>query len=89
MLELTEGERAFLTEMRGISTDNQGREILVGLTLDESREYIKLMNARLGDLQVNFDAGERYIELNNKYELARLAIIGAEIAARGDTSQRH
>jgi hypothetical protein len=78
-----------LTEMRGISTDTQGREILVGLTHDESQEYVVYLNARLANRQTSIEAGDRYVELNNKYESARLAVLGAEIAAREHTSQRH
>ena len=36
MVEFTAGERAFLEEMRGLAKDENGQEVLVGLTLEES-----------------------------------------------------
>jgi len=38
--EFTDEERAQFREMRDISTDAQGREVLVGLTHDETEEFM-------------------------------------------------
>lgn len=81
-------ERDYLNEMRMLSTDNQGNEIFVGLTVEESEEYFKLtrLDGRdSGDAQ----ARSRYLTLYEKHERARLAVLGAEVAARHDTSPRH
>ncbi|SFM64694.1 hypothetical protein SAMN02982985_04820 [Rugamonas rubra] len=89
MLEITAGDRAYLTEMRGLGTDSKGREILVGLTVEESREYIGYLGVRSAGTHASSEENERYIALNDRYEAARHAVLGAEIAARSDTSPRH
>ena len=38
-MPINEALRPFLVEMRGLSTDSQGREVLVGLTFEETEEY--------------------------------------------------
>jgi hypothetical protein len=39
VMEFDTGERAYLNEMRMLSTDNAGNEVVVGLTVEESKEY--------------------------------------------------
>jgi len=41
MLELDEWERVFFVENRKLTTDSAGNEMLVGLTLAESLEYLR------------------------------------------------
>ena len=78
-------EREYLNEMRILTTDNAGNEIFVGLTVEESREYYEL--TRL-DRRVKGDseARDRQLVLNEKHETERVAKLGAEAAARQDTS---
>ncbi len=40
MFEFTDSERAYLIEQRAISEDEQGHEVLVGLTFEETSFYI-------------------------------------------------
>ena len=40
MFSFTDDERTFLIEMRALSTDTNGDEILVGLTLEETAFYM-------------------------------------------------
>jgi hypothetical protein len=89
MLEITDGERAFLTEMRGLGVDAKGSEILVGLTVEESREYIKYLNSRMIGAHPDSETSDRYLALNDKYEVARHAVLAPEIVARDDISARH
>jgi hypothetical protein len=71
----------FLTEMRGIVTELEGEQVLVGLTATETAEYFLLVERR--------DAGEqgfddRWLELHDKHEQARHRIILAEAELRTD-----
>lgn len=77
MFEFTESERASLKEMRALSTDGQGREVLIGLTLEETERYMAHSRAFLSK---NRDRENRkiYLKLNEKHERARLEIIGTE-----------
>jgi hypothetical protein len=87
-MEFDAGERAHLTEMRSLSTDNAGNEIFVGLTVQESQEYYRftrLHHRSNGDSA----ATDRYLELNEKHERARLAVLGAEVDSRHDMTSRH
>ncbi len=87
-MQFTEAERAYLNEMRMLSTDNDGNEVFVGLTLEESLEHYKY--TRLGfSHQGDMGILDRQVKLHEKHEGARLAVIGAEIAARDDKSPRH
>src|SRR5476651_1177980 len=47
MLEISAETREYLTELRSLGTDAQGREVLVGLTFEESKAYIEHGNAQV------------------------------------------
>ena len=89
MFSFSDDERAYLTEMRGITTDSSGREILVGLTLDETAFYIEYARASILGLSRDQEQSDRYLELHEKHERARLAILAAENQLRVDNPQRH
>ncbi len=42
MLKITDAERAYFDEMRCLTTDSEGREVLVGLTSEEINTYLAL-----------------------------------------------
>lgn len=94
-LELTEAERAFQTEMRGLSTDHDGNEILVGLTVEESTWYIEhnrqWLAERLDDSAPNKsrEGRVRHRELHEKHERARFQILGAEHVLRTENPTRN
>ena len=88
MMEFNAGEREYLDWMRMLSTDNAGNEIYVGLTVEESREYYKFSRP-FHRFNGDSEAQGRYLELNEKMQRARFAVLGAEIAAREDKSTRH
>lgn len=83
---LTDSERAYLHDMRALSTDREGREIFVGLDREESEWlHAYLQNEELPPRvrdQALSDQGERYLKLHDKHELVRLAVVGAEGEAR-------
>lgn len=88
MIEFTEAERAYHREMRSLTTDAGGREILVGLTLEETEFYVSYSRRRSsGDRDRDPVNKSRFLELHEKHEWVRLQIIGAEVQARGEPRQ--
>jgi hypothetical protein len=81
MPRFTESERAHLLEMRALKTNERGRDVLVGLTEEESDFVVEYGRQRLRGEDSRLDRA-RYLNLNGKHERTRLAIIGAEIASR-------
>jgi hypothetical protein len=85
VMPVPELHRAYLQDMRALSHDEQGREILVGLTFDETEALIELMFSRWDISRslehIDRDAG-RERQLYEKHELARLAIVVGESEAR-------
>ena len=71
----TDADRDVLNEMRALSTDSEGREILVGLTIEETVFYMEYVRNRM---QGHSQNGARYLELHEKHECARFAVLGAE-----------
>jgi hypothetical protein len=78
--------RQYLTEMRAIGIDGEGREVLVGLTFDETAWYFEYSDRKLhGKSGTNLDEDrDRYLVLSDKHERARLQVLGAEIEKRID-----
>jgi hypothetical protein len=88
MFEFTDSERAYLIEMRAITTDAQGREVLVGLSLEETAVYMAHCRAFLtGDR--DRDGRDAYLRLHDKHERARLEVIGTEHYVRTENPPRH
>lgn len=86
-----EADRAYLESMRMLTRDDQGREVLVGLTLDETEWYFAYVESNRAGSAMSAnpfpkeDANrDRYIELHDRHELARLRIVLAEVDARRD-----
>jgi hypothetical protein len=75
MCDFTDAERKSLTATRSITRDEQGREVLVGLTDRETIRYMAYQ--RRGGSRLR---GEREIhkELHKKHESARIEAIGIE-----------
>jgi hypothetical protein len=86
---LTGERRAHLLEMRALTIDRQGNELLVGLTFEETDFYLDYGTARLEGRHTTSEEGNRYLALHDKHERARLAILGAEIQLRNDAPTRH
>jgi hypothetical protein len=88
MFSFTDDERAYLSEMRAMSTDASGNEILVGLTLEETAFYMNYTRKRLTG-EHDHQHGERYLELHDKHEQARLEVLGTEIHLRTEKTTFH
>ena len=76
MLNLSLGERTYLQRMLSLVTDKNGREVLVGLTRQESERYLALCELIKSPGHV---ANTEYIDLKEKHELARMQVIVAEL----------
>jgi hypothetical protein len=83
MFTFTDDERASLSAMRAITTDGHGREVLVGLTVEET-EFCMERSRRFLKGQRDRDGRKKYLELRGKHERARLQVLGAEIEARNE-----
>jgi hypothetical protein len=78
-LKLSTTERDHLEWNRGLTTDSDGDEILRGLNLAESVEYLDLTKReRPGDAK----SRDRFLELHSRHEFARRSVIVAEVDAR-------
>lgn len=85
VFEFSEAERVYLKEMRAISSDSQGREILCGLTREETLFYMAHSRAFVsGNRDRDRDNRDEYLKLHDKHELARLEILGAEAYIRNE-----
>ena len=79
----TDADRNYLTEMRALSTDSAGREVLVGLTFEETDFYMEYSNKRMQG-QMDGPNSKRYLELHEQHERARLEVLGTEIYIRNE-----
>ncbi|MEJ8846368.1 hypothetical protein [Variovorax rhizosphaerae] len=90
MSTLSEDEVAYLTEMRALGTDARGDRVLVGLTEEETDFYVNHGRRRVaGDRDHSPENKRRYLELFEKHERVRLAIIGGEVQLRTENPARH
>jgi len=79
MINFTDAERAWHSEMLGLAVDEEGREVLVGVTMEETEFYVTHIRKRTcGDRDRNPVNRTRFLELHEKHEIARLQILEAE-----------
>ena len=75
MCDFTDAERKSLTATRSLTRDEQGREVLVGLT---ERETIRYMGyVRRGGSRLKAER-EMHKQLDEKHAYARIEAIGIE-----------
>lgn len=89
MFAFTDKERAGFSEQRAIATDPQGREVLVGLTLEETAFYMAYVRNRVADGQPDPEAEDRYFDLHEKHQRERFRVLGAENELRVENPRRH
>lgn len=90
MIELTAGERTFLEEMHGLAKDENGQEVLVGLTLEETEFYVTYTRRRAaGDRERDPANRDRFFALHDKHDLVRRQVMLAANEADRDPSPRH
>lgn len=88
IFQFTDEERAYLTEMRAIIIDTQGKEVLVGLSLEETAIYIEYGRNKING-QYDLANGDIYLELHDKHEKIRMAVINAEVDLRNENPTKH
>jgi hypothetical protein len=79
---IDERYRTYLEEMRALTTDAEGREVLVGLSFEETAELHRYIERRDAP-NFPFEPGDdeltaRYEVLDSKHELARQQVLAAE-----------
>ncbi len=88
MFEFTDAESAYHREMRSLTVDAEGREVLVGLTVEETEFYVTYVRRRAsGDRDRNPANKSRFLGLQQIHEWARLQVIDAEVQARSQPRQ--
>lgn len=88
MADFTKEEYEHLMQMRAIAIDDVGRETLVGLTEAETLFYLSFSRILGGD-NICSEQSAYYLELSERHERARLAVLGAEVELRALTPTRH
>ncbi|NYT57497.1 hypothetical protein H0A65_01010 [Alcaligenaceae bacterium] len=79
MLEFQPGARAYLLEIRALSTDKDDNEVFVGMTIDESVWYQKYLDESFSGTADRLDGSqEKYLALHDRHEEARQTVIEAE-----------
>lgn len=81
-LSLIDSEIAWYTLMRALSTDARGRMTLVGLTVEESIQYVEYVRRRAarakGWREYQKANRPKYLELEQKHQQARCQVLNAE-----------
>jgi len=76
MLEFQPGARAYLSQIRALSTDTDGNDVFVGLTATESTWYAAYLEESFTGIADRSDGRqERYLALQDKHEEARQAAL--------------
>jgi hypothetical protein len=75
--------------MRGLAVDEEGRWVLVGLTVEETWFYVTHVRKRAsGDRDCIPANRARFLDLHQKHEIARLQVIEAEVYVRRENPPR-
>lgn len=79
LLDLSDSERGQFTFLHALTTNLQCDEVLVGLTAEESCFYVRHLRVRsTAGHRFSKEDSARYLAMNDKHEMARLAVIAAE-----------
>lgn len=88
-MPLKEEFRRIAESGRHLTTDAEGREIFVGLTFAETEEFLRLSNLDPEDPTLSPEERaantDRYLELHDRHEAARMRVVAAEGEADGST----
>ncbi len=83
MLKLQPGARAYLTEIRALSTDEDGNELFVGLTAKESVWYQNYVQESFDGMANRVQESElKYLALHDKHEEMRRTVLAGESLMR-------
>lgn len=88
MLEFEPGARAYLLEIRALSTDKDDNEVFIGMTVKESVWYQNYLEESFGGTSDRSDGSEeRYLALQDKHEEARRTVLAGESLMRSTAVQ--
>src|SRR5690606_10608869 len=83
MLKLQPGARAYLTEIRALTTDEDGNDRFVGLTTNESMWYQNYLRESFSGTADRADESvEKYLALQDKHEEMRRTVLAGESLLR-------
>ncbi len=84
MLKFEPGARAYLKEIRALSTDRDDNEVFVGMTIEESVWYQNYLEESFSGTADHSDGSEeKYLALQDKHEEARRTVLAGESLMRG------
>lgn len=87
MLKFQPGAREYLAQIRALSADDAGKEVFAGMTVEESIWYQDYARDSFhGNVNRADGSQEKYLELQDRHELARRRLIDAEPPARAQSS---
>ena len=79
-MPMLEAHRAFLHDMRMLARDEEGREVFIGLTHEETEWYLRRLDDRGDDRltgEERLQTGDDWLELDRKHEAARREMLRA------------
>jgi len=80
--------RAYLIEIRALSTDREDNDVFVGLTFEESVWYANYLEESFAGTSDRSDRSEKkYLALHDKHEEARRTILAGESLMRSAAIQ--
>lgn len=83
MLKLQPGARAYLSEIRALSTDENDNDVFVGMTAKESVWYANFLEESFNGNADRFDGSQaKYLALHDRHEEARRTILAGESLMR-------
>lgn len=88
MLKFEPNARAYLTEIRALSTDRDNNEVFVGMTAKESVWYQTYLEESFsGSSDRPEGSQEKYLALHDKHEEARRTVLAGESLMRSTAVQ--
>ncbi|WP_395598593.1 hypothetical protein AB4P95_11470 [Pseudomonas sp. A1437] len=89
-LDITDSDRNYMNEMRMLGKDQDGNEVMVGLTREETLRVLEHNRRFLAnDRDRNKDVRADYLKLHEKHERVRMQILSAENEARNLKGPMH
>lgn len=83
MLEFQPPMRAYLSEIRALSKDQDNNDVFIGMTVTESTWYADYLEASFqGTVARSDDAEAKYLALHDKHEEARRTVLAGESLMR-------
>ena len=88
MLNLEPAARAYLIEIRALSTDRENNDVFVGMTFKESVWYANYLEESFSGTADRSDQTEQtYLALQDKHEEARRTVLAGESLMRSEYFQ--